>query len=126
MSKVRANPAYQEYKVAGNSKVLNLPNFEVDEQNNVQIHIGELYCRVKGCQNTTCFSSTNNLKKHLTSAHNGEVSFADSRGGRPLVKEEERAIAFYEEIVRAYNEDGGEIEAKRSLLQKQLVRAASS
>ncbi|KAN0079541.1 hypothetical protein V8E54_004755 [Elaphomyces granulatus] len=46
MSKVQENAAYQQYREIGKEE-LNLPEFEVDEGNNAQIYIGEVYCRVK-------------------------------------------------------------------------------
>ncbi|KAL4887743.1 hypothetical protein BDV59DRAFT_189999 [Aspergillus ambiguus] len=100
MARVRAHDAYQQYLEIPKPD-LELPDAVVEDSGHVNLYVGEVYCRFGGCEVETKYMNLNNLKKHYVAKH--DIEFDENAGGRPKKADEDAAIAWYTELVAAYD-----------------------
>ncbi|KAJ5111673.1 hypothetical protein NUU61_001570 [Penicillium alfredii] len=109
MAKVKKNLNFQRY-LDLKKEDLDLPSLEEDTKGYYTVEVGERYCRVEDCVNDTLFTSTNNLRKHILKQHPEVLLTGEESGGRPTQTEEARAIKFYNDIMKAYDDREAEKE----------------
>ncbi|KAL4778278.1 hypothetical protein BJX76DRAFT_343677 [Aspergillus varians] len=103
MAQVKNNSDYIQYVAIGKAE-LDLPDFEADSHGYLVPYVGEVYCRAPDCQVLTRYLNTNNLKKHIRTAHGDDFDLLEKEGGgRPSAKEEADAIEFYKTLIQAYD-----------------------
>ncbi|OJK04835.1 hypothetical protein ASPACDRAFT_38391 [Aspergillus aculeatus ATCC 16872] len=94
MAQLSENSWYVWYLREVEAGHLKLPEFDTNAGGEVQIHYGEVYCRVDECgKRKKRFSSTNNLRSHVRS-HDGVILGKDDKGGRVSQGEVDSAGAF--------------------------------
>ncbi|KAJ5424824.1 hypothetical protein N7445_010892 [Penicillium cf. griseofulvum] len=104
MPKYALHTAYQWYCTL---KSTNDPNLELpplnapDANGQIDLFLGERFCRYTNCPKDTPATSTNNLRKHYADKH-ADITLA-ARGGRPSLQDENDAVEFYVAIRDEYD-----------------------
>ncbi|GIJ91890.1 hypothetical protein Asppvi_010865 [Aspergillus pseudoviridinutans] len=92
---------YQQYLDLGPEK-LALPAYTNDENGNIILYAGEVFCRAQNCPKAKeAYSSLNNLKKHIQNTHD-DLTVKASGGGPPKLKAQQAAIDWYKKLVDDY------------------------
>ncbi|KAJ5885896.1 uncharacterized protein N7473_008570 [Penicillium subrubescens] len=76
---------------------------KIAEWGKASLYVGERYCRVSGCENSNCFSSTNTLRKHYGRDHPEITLETKAKGGRSTIAEISQAQLFYKDIMDTYD-----------------------
>ncbi|KAF7178038.1 hypothetical protein CNMCM7691_006696 [Aspergillus felis] len=93
MATLALNKWYQWYLREVESGKLVLPDYETNDDDELQIYYGELFCRVPDCVRAQKkYTSTNNLRTHLLT-HDGVKLEKGLVGGRVHQKEIDVAIS---------------------------------
>ncbi|CAI7611430.1 unnamed protein product [Penicillium viridicatum] len=102
MVKYSVHTAYQWYCSQRSKAELDLPDLnDPNAQGQVDLFLGERFCRYDGCPKDTPATSTNNLRKHYADKH-GDITLA-SASGRPTLQDEHDAVEFYIAIRDGYD-----------------------
>ncbi|KAF7164869.1 hypothetical protein CNMCM5623_009296 [Aspergillus felis] len=98
MATLAPNKWYQWYLREVETGKLVLPDYETNDDDELQIYYGELFCRVPDCVRAQKkYTSTNNLRTHLLT-HDGVKLEQGLVGGRVKQKEVDDAIRFYKSL----------------------------
>ncbi|GFF94213.1 hypothetical protein IFM53868_07467 [Aspergillus udagawae] len=100
MARVRAHEAYQRYLQIPKPD-LKLPDAVIEDSGHVDLYVSEVYCRYSSCEVDTKYMNLNNLKKHFVAKYSAE--FKENSGGRLKKVNKDAAIAWYTELVAAYD-----------------------
>ncbi|KAL4934233.1 uncharacterized protein BDV17DRAFT_278553 [Aspergillus undulatus] len=77
---------------------LQLPAYEQNENWEIKIHYGEIFCRVEDCSKATHkYTATNNLRSHIAS-HGEHALPGGNLGGRASQKEIDEAARWYKSL----------------------------
>ncbi|GIJ86645.1 hypothetical protein Asppvi_008178 [Aspergillus pseudoviridinutans] len=99
MTFVKKSEAYLQYLELG-AEGLTLPPFAENAMGYLVVYPGEVYCRAPGCPKAKeAYSSLNNLKKHIQSAHSKTYTVHTTSGGAPTIKEQQEAIEWYQKLL---------------------------
>ncbi|KAL4786397.1 hypothetical protein BJX76DRAFT_321254 [Aspergillus varians] len=95
MASLTANKWYQWYLRDTAAGRLQLPDYEVDGDDDVYLYYGETFCRVPDCSRAIHnYKYTNNLRTHMET-HEDISLPAGNVGGRAAQKVVDEAIKFY-------------------------------
>ncbi|CAG8886278.1 unnamed protein product [Penicillium egyptiacum] len=94
--------AYQWYCSQKSKDDLGLPDLNrPNAKGQVDLFLGERFCRYNNCPKDSPATSTNNLRKHYADKH-ADITLASS-GGRPSLQDEKDAVEFYVAIRDEYD-----------------------
>ncbi|KAI3196972.1 hypothetical protein CBS147311_7118 [Penicillium roqueforti] len=102
MVKYAMHTAYRWYCTLKSREGIDLPQLnDPNTQGEIDLFLGERFCRYANCPKDTPATSTNNLRKHYTDKHT-DMKLASS-GGRPTLQDEHDAVEFYIAIRDEYD-----------------------